>query len=463
MGAKLYNPSDVLRYVQEVTNDAGYRSPYRKDYARLLHSPAFRRLQGKTQLFPGFESDFFRNRLTHSLEVAQIAKSVALRINRLEAFRADPIDLDLVEFAGIAHDLGHPPFGHNGEAALDARMKPYGGFEGNAQTLRILARLERKVFQGGPDSKTKGVGVSDAGIDHRAGLNLTARTLASILKYDKCIPVVRDSGEGLVKGYYHGDKGIVDWVRTSVGAPTHEMRKLKTVECQIMDLADDIAYSTYDLEDAFKAGFLTPLGLMALDEPFRAKVATTVTKALRASGQPHAVGAQDILEMLIELFETLSGEDPVVVYQMSLDIASNGYARTSFTSQLVGEAVEAIEVTHDPEFPLLSSVKLDEKALRRVETLKHLTYNAVILSPRLKVAEFRGFEIVTTIFDALVSGDGHLLLPGDYQELYSRFSSDSVARHRVVCDFIAGMTDAYAIEFYARLKSENARTIFKPF
>lgn len=123
-----------------------YRSDFRRDYARLVHSPAFRRLDGKTQLFPGVESDFFRNRLTHSLEVAQIAKSIALKLNYESQFIADlgGIDTDLVEVAGLAHDLGHPPFGHNGELTLDQCMLAYGGFEGNAQTLRILSRLEKK-------------------------------------------------------------------------------------------------------------------------------------------------------------------------------------------------------------------------------------------------------------------------------------------------------------------------------
>lgn len=120
-----------------------YRTEWRRDYARLIHSAAFRRLQGKTQLFPGPESDFFRNRLTHSMEVAQIAKSIAIKLNN-EKFQDAAVDTDLVEVAGLAHDLGHPPFGHNGEKALDDCMKRYGGFEGNAQTLRILAKLRNR-------------------------------------------------------------------------------------------------------------------------------------------------------------------------------------------------------------------------------------------------------------------------------------------------------------------------------
>jgi dGTPase len=178
-----------------------YRSEARRDSARLLHSPVFRRLQGKLQLFPSVESDFFRNRLTHSLEVGQIAKSIAIRLNETAPFLEPEnlkIDSDLVELAGWAHDLGHPPFGHTGEEALDNCMHSEGGFEGNAQTLRILAKLEKKVHTGNLENV---VGFEDQK-DCRVGLNLTFRTLASILKYDKKIPIKRSQNKALVKGYY---------------------------------------------------------------------------------------------------------------------------------------------------------------------------------------------------------------------------------------------------------------------
>ena len=150
---KLYKNSDFVRLSGangvDHKREPGWSS-FKKDYARLLHAPAFRRLQGKMQLFPGTESDFFRNRLTHSLEVAQIACGIASSLNAKYAdsdLAGTPIDLDLVQFAAIAHDLGHPPFGHNGEQALDGLMKKYGGFEGNAQTLRILVSVERKLVR----------------------------------------------------------------------------------------------------------------------------------------------------------------------------------------------------------------------------------------------------------------------------------------------------------------------------
>lgn len=193
--------SNTFRFFDlESHDDHKYRSAYRRDYARVLHSASFRRLEHKTQLFPGNESDYFRNRLTHSLEVAQIAKSIALKI-KAEFPEAD-VEPDVCEIAGLLHDMGHPPFGHNGERALDRCMVHFGGFEGNAQTLRIVCRLEKKELNApGPTDKD--------GHDIRVGLNLTARSIASILKYDKTIPVSREKNRSLVKGYYCRRRAIL--------------------------------------------------------------------------------------------------------------------------------------------------------------------------------------------------------------------------------------------------------------
>ena len=168
---------EAIRPLKDFTEEL-YRTPWRRDLARLIHSPSFRRLQGKTQLYPGTEADFFRNRLTHSLEVAQISKSIAIKLNYdlkqvKEKYYIDP---DIVEFAALAHDLGHPPFGHYGEKTLDEEMKDYGGFESNAQTLRIVTKLEKRHLI--PETQ---LGISKEGKDKRVGLNLTARSIAAIL------------------------------------------------------------------------------------------------------------------------------------------------------------------------------------------------------------------------------------------------------------------------------------------
>ena len=165
---------------------------------------------------------------------------------RLLYYRA-PIDTDLVEFGALAHDLGHPPFGHNDEKALDQLMYKHGGFEGNAQTLRILAKLAKKTV-----SNNEADGVAEGGVDHRLGLDVSMRSLASVLKYDNPIPEKRkDIPKKVVKGYYFTEKDLVAQIKHHVAPRANA--PLKTIECSVMDIADDIAYSTYDLEDTLKA------------------------------------------------------------------------------------------------------------------------------------------------------------------------------------------------------------------
>lgn len=481
----LYQNSDWTRELS-TPNPEGYRSEFRRDYARLIHSAAFRRLQGKTQLFRGLESDFFRNRLTHSLEVAQIAKSIAIKINHEgEAyFSSYPIDTDLVEIAGLAHDLGHPPFGHTGEAALDECMKNFGGFEGNAQTLRILSRLEKKELADDFGSALP-VGITKEGEDKRLGLNLCYRTLASLLKYDKKIPSNRAKNDKVSKGYYISESPLVNKVKKSVLAGTAQPKKFKTIECSIMDISDDIAYSVYDLEDCFKAGFMTPLDLVASDSNIMTEVASRVSKHMKDSDLPEASTVsfkeEDVIRVLSSIFRDqfedndLGGElsdegkgrlkektwAAVNYLRSSNKSAENGYLRTKLTSNLVGQFIQGIEVTLNKECPALSKVFLKKEVLEKVEVLKNFTYVKMIQSPMLKVVERRGLAIISTIFEALSSDKGHHLLPEDYRELYNRVKEEA-DRKRVICDFIAGMTDRYVVEFYGRLTSESAQTIFKP-
>lgn len=452
----LYGDGDVAR---EWTTEASgsYRSAFRRDYARLLHSPAFRRLQGKTQLFPGSESDFFRNRLTHSLEVAQIAKSIALRINsEHEYFLEYPIDLDLIETAALAHDLGHPPFGHNGEKALDERMRDKGGFEGNAQTLRILARLEKKELQPSGGEYLSG--------STRVGLNLTYRTLAAVLKYDKCIPISRSDGP-LVKGYYRSEEGLVKRIKEHVVGPDVAdglKGGFKTIECQIMDLADDIAYSTYDLEDALKTGFVSPMSMIwALSSEITIDAIRKKTGLSKDQIFAHVTGIW--VSRLADSSGGVAGGDDLEVATyidgIFRNLAQDGTARTKLTSELVNEYVEGIDVELDVNVPPLSRVNLKEELRERVEVVKNLTYELVVNSPNLKSVEYRGSRIVNAMFDALSAYDGDFLLPDDYR---SQARSTSTERERTICDFISAMTDRYALEFFGRLYSEGAQTIFKP-
>jgi dGTPase len=452
-----------------------YRSEFRRDYARLIHSAAFRRLVGKTQLFPGVESDFFRNRLTHSLEVAQIAKSIATKLNATEEFlkpeNNGPIDLDLMEVAGLAHDLGHPPFGHNGELALDSCMLGAGGFEGNAQTIRLLARVEKKRT-----SDKNAVGVLVNGEDRRNGLDFCMRSLASVLKYDNRIPKVRpDHADGVVKGYYDSEAELVSHLKGKVLEGANSAGKFKTLECSIMDLADDIAYSTYDLEDAFKANFLSPIDMLA-DER---RIATVIESINRR--RIEKVSEDDVRGALLGVFDEAfrdtifsSGSSPGPLkyeqflealarrYDASCQLAKNGYLRTDLTSFIVGKHIAGVRLVPNEKCPPLSRAELDRDTDLTVTVFKSFAYTSLIMSPRLRVAELRGKEIVAEIFQRLSEKEGHLLLPEDFQTWFKRLGTEE-ERMRVICDFVSGMTDRYAVEFYARLTSESPQSIFKPF
>lgn len=480
-GTALYAPGDYARFYagpgdgQPFSSKEPYRSNFRRDYARLIHCPSFRRLVGKTQLFPGLESDFFRNRLTHSLEVAQIAKSVAARLNHdYSDFFSEvgEIDTDLVEVAGLAHDIGHPPFGHNGESALDQCMLQAGGFEGNAQSLHIVSRLEKKVID-----DDAGEGVLIGGSDQRFGLDFCARTLAAILKYDEEIPIVRIAGtaKSPTKGYYASQSPLVEWIKEKVLQGAKEPERFKVLECYIMDVADDIAYSTYDLEDAFKAGFLSPLDMISA----RDNIIDAVVDEINTHENLN-ITRSDVRGVLLTVFEevlkdnrvkkangaySLSDEDLVGYlqrrYRVSRDLCELGSARTQLTSDLVGEFVNSVEFTPNEECPALSVAFLPPDVRLKVEVLKRFAYVSLINSPRLKVAARRGKEIVADIHEKLNCHDGNRLLPNDYRVWYERLTDDS-EKLRVVSDFVAGMTDRYAVEFFSRLRAENPQTIFKP-
>lgn len=449
------------------------RTPWRRDYARVIHCSSFRRLQGKTQLFPTHESDVFRNRLTHSLEVAQIAKGIAGRLNKRHCyFRENNLSIELIETAALAHDLGHPPFGHDGELALDRAMKAFGGFESNAQTLRVLSKLEKKATCETENRPADSVEVLK-GQDNRLGLNLCYRTLASILKYDTKISRDRSDANHLQKGYYETEAHIVKTIKNQV-LQGEKAKHFKTVECSIMDVADDIAYSTYDLEDALKGGFLNPLSMLAADDEILDYVANNVEKRIGES-----FTKQDVQEVLWaafrELFEGYENIDSpsklqkivAQIYEASSALCSNGYFRTDFTSDLIKTFMDGVEVDFCEGHPCLSALHLKSKIKKHVEVLKHFVYKSVVTSPHLNIAAERARTIIQQLFEDLAGEDSFerskpgAFLPADFKQMFEALEEDFLKK-RVVADFIAGMTDRYAVEFYGRLHSEDPATIFRP-
>lgn len=222
-----YEDQDRERFVPQ-PKSSSRRGEFARDRARVLHSAAFRKLSSKTQVLSPSSKAFARTRLTHSLEVAQVGRELATALG---------VDPDLVDMGCLAHDLGHPPFGHNGESALNLWAADIGGFEGNAQTFRILTRLETKVFD-------------ENGISR--GLNLTRASLDAATKYPWQLHEASEYGNQVKFGVYGDDLDVFFWMR-SVAPPG-----AKCVEAQIMDFADDVAYSVHDFEDAIVEGLLDP-------------------------------------------------------------------------------------------------------------------------------------------------------------------------------------------------------------
>jgi dGTPase len=292
--------------------------------------------------------------------------------------------------------------------------------------------------------------------------------LASIIKYGRIIPCYRGSG-GVEEGIYKSEKAVFDKVIDSVCRDIPNNREFKSIECSIMDVADDIAYSTYDLEDTFKAEFLDPLKILGSSTETKKSVANKVGKNLKCQFDEHAVD-----RIFLEIFSGL-GDNVILpqgstillahatdVASASRQLTSNGYLRTQFTADLVSEFISGVELQFDDRYPVLSYVRLRDAVAQKVETLKHYTYEATIMASRLRVPEQRGYDIVDKLFEKLESPKGYLLLPEDYRNIYESLSSNDAAKKRVLCDFIAGMTDRYAVEFYCRIFSDSPQSIFKP-
>lgn len=451
----------------QAPSDIDYVPPFAKDYARIIHSPSFRKLQGKSQLIPAGENYFFRTRLTHSLEVAEIATRIARKLNHDGDLRRYLLNHDLVACAALLHDIGHPPFGHSGEEVLNEKMADFGGFEGNAQTLRLVTRLENRLGRGGA--------VQDV-YDDPKGLNLTVGTLAAILKYDRKYkrPPAKLDRLHVQKAYYPDEEGIVAHVKKRLGVPPEE--RLYTIECQIMDIADDIAYSAYDLEDTMESGIVTPLDFISVDDDMLENITRDVNWQLDKRKVKLKVTPRDVLKQLGNVFATiLTYADTQNPYNMddrderavfvgrshneAVFHEKNRLIRRQFLETLIEGNIGAISAKLNANKPFLSTLHVKIPNLLKIECMKAFNFYKVIASRKLQIPHHRSKRIIAYLFDALADDTKGALMSELEREQLSN-CKNKPQRMRLVCDIIAGRTDMEATHLFNRLNSGVNGSVF---
>jgi dGTPase len=427
------------------------RNPYEIDYSRIVHSSSFRRLQGKTQILNLGDSDFYRTRLTHSLEVAQLALGIVRELR--QKFPNHPIckylpDEFLTQAVCLTHDLGHPPFGHGGEVALNYCMRGNGGFEANGQSLRILSKLEK--------------------FSAHAGSNLARRTMLGILKYpssysDVCNPNLKPSLKdktsifGIIdrekskppKCYLDTERDVAEWLLKPLTqndreafsvvderAGSHQRSVHKSLDCSIMDVADDIAYGIHDLEDVIALRLVRR-------EDFEANVSEA-----------------DCAKLIEDLAARYPDEFSTDGYRAFVEklFSDDGGTRKRQISRIVHHMLVAInpfvaDVFDEPILRFRIRLHAEEEAL--LGKLKGFVFKTVVKSPSVQHLEFKGQQMVVAVFDALNS-DPKSFLPKVTYELFTKSDGNS----RIICDHIAGMTDAFLLRTYERLYSPRMGSVF---
>ena len=359
------------------------RTPFQRDRDRIIHSTAFRRLKHKTQVFIAHEGDHYRTRLTHTIEVAQIARAIA------RALRADE---DLAEAIALVHDFGHTPFGHTGEETLDALMRPWGGFDHNAQSLRIVTELERRY----------------AGFD---GLNLTWETLEGLVKHNG--PLVDAAGQGL-------EGPVPDTILGFNARFDLELDRHASVEAQAAAIADDIAYDTHDIDDGLRAGLLSLDMLEAV--PLPAGILGEVRS--RHPGLDEVRTGHELMRRQI----TAMVEDAIATAQANLD-------------EIAPRDVAAVHAAGRPVVAFSGAMAAAEKELKR------FLYANLYRHPTVMAAREGADRIVVDLFTRYFEHPA--AMPEDHGR--EAEAADEAVRARHVADFIAGMTDTYAIKEHRRL------------
>jgi dGTPase len=401
----LYDDAARERLVAEPPKrvDAPIRTPFERDRARLVHAASSRRLAAKTQVVGPQSDDFVRNRLTHSLEVAQVARDLS------RALGSQP---DIAETAALAHDLGHPPFGHNGERVLAEVGEACGGFEGNAQTLRLLTRLEAKTVDADGAS---------------VGLNLTRATLDACTKY----PWARTGPDVVKFGVYDDDRPVFDWMRRGADGTR------QCLEAQVMDLADDVAYSVHDVEDGVVAG---RVDLTDIDH-------AAVWETVRAWYLPDA--SDDLLDATLADLRAVDSW-PTTPYDGSRrSLAALKNLTSDVIGRFCGAAQHATFAAGDGPFVRYRADLVVPEATRlEIAVLKGIASFYVMQADDRVLLMERQRELLAELVAALLDRPEAMDRPfvDDW-----RVAPDDAARLRVVVDQVASLTDASAVARHAAL------------
>lgn len=418
MNALVHTPKISLRDINSTEN----RNPYQRDYARILYSSSFRRLQGKMQVLGIESSAFFRNRLTHSLEVSNIAKGIRWELDKcLFGKESDPSDLFLLDAASLAHDIGHPAFGHKGERVLNKLAENFGlHFEGNAQNFRVLRHIETKEA-------------------NFRGLNLTYRTLFAINKY-----IVPES-YGVKKFMYRNDYDALQEIRIK-----NKLERKRTIDAQIIELADDIAYAVHDLEDALAHNYFS------IDELIcELRIHDSDSKKFTQQEQDLA---SDQFKKIVNLCRNQASKIESVSNIEEYSQVFRKLLSTKLTYLLIHD-VTLKDITTAEAIEHGTIVGEKELKLNVYDVLCHLLskkiFKCITRKPSVIVYELRGENIINRLFNLytdtnrIVNG---LLLPPDYRP---NVKADEKEIARCAIDYIAGMMDSYAIEKFSEYFNGN--------
>lgn len=395
------------------------RDPYQRDYSRILYSSSFRRLQGKMQLLAITSMDFHRNRLTHSYEVAQIARSITEHINLNLTDSTLHIPLYVVEAASLAHDIGNPPFGHYGEFILNKISSDIGGFEGNAQTLRVLMNLEKKI----PNNE---------------GLNLTLRTLIAVIKY---FNKSTESSKFIYDDNY--DTILENLIKYDIPL------RPRTIEAQIMDISDEIAYAAHDVEDALSQKFFTIDDLL-----YEFEKSNNYNSAF------------DPLYKIVESSKAKAKESSNTSSE-----TYNFYFKKELTSNIVYKlindiGIEKVTKKHSLKTGTDKALELNYKTLGKLaEGLKKLTFNCIKRSDKIQLYEKQGEVIIKKLVDVYMNQNFNKnfdLLPAEYRPEKENINPGSLEQvlKRKVIDYISGMMDSYAIATYEKFYGKDSSLIY---